>query len=209
MDKQGYSKIDTILIFSKNNKLIKTVEEIGNKLEIQVHPTITYTDIIAVPCFLIILDTDLILTLKKDEIESISEALSFENADELILIFTKPHKLISSSFNKKQVKIPEFMDKQFLEPTILNQYKRYKRADKKRKDYEKIISRRMFLLLEGMKGNFIRIKDWTREFNVSERTIYRDIEFLRGMGQLFEYDKLRNAYKLVYSEYKDVFDKIK
>jgi predicted DNA-binding transcriptional regulator YafY len=48
-------------------------------------------------------------------------------------------------------------------------------------------------------GTILRIYNLCSEFNVNEKTIKRDIELLRSMGEEIVYDRGRRGYKLLFS----------
>ena len=55
-------------------------------------------------------------------------------------------------------------------------------------------------------GRKLYLDKLAKEFNVSERTIYRDLQFLNGIGEIIEYSKENKCYELVFSFYDELFD---
>jgi len=202
----GYRKRDLVVIFAQDERYLKPVMSACDKMRVYVFPTADYIDLIALPCFMIFIESRLFFSLPDSHIENVVEALSYEENSDLKIIFIGDNEAISSRFCKSQYRKLSSLDEKNIELLVLEQHRKYLRIRKKEKSQEKIISRRILLLFEGLKGNPIRKHAMAKEFSVSERTILRDIEFLRGLGELFEYDTSSKAYWLTFSSFKDMFD---
>jgi len=199
-------KRDSVVIFTEDERCSEPVMSACEKLNLYSFPTDDYIDLIALPCFAIFIDSGLFFSLSSSNIEDVVEALSFEETSDLKIFFIGENEVIPLHFKKSQYRVLPSLDQKNVELLILEQHKKYLRLRRKEKNLEKIIARRMLLLFEGLKGRPIKKQTKAMEFSVSERTILRDIEFLRGIGELFEYDASSKTYRLTFSSFKDMYE---
>lgn len=193
-----YSHDNTILIWSDDDSVKFLFKKIAKSLRLNLYDIEIETDIYAVPYFFAFIDAK---KLRKETFTILKEVLIYENPKEFIIVL----------YNNLNTKIPSSIKKYFktiegeitdtkLRTLILNKHTAIKRHQQNKKSYDKIIFRTIYIIKKLMQKNTVlKIEDLCVEFNVSEKTIKRDIELLRSMGEDIEYSKLERGYYLKHS----------
>lgn len=193
-----YSHDNTILIWSDDDNVKLLFKKLAKSLRINFYDVEIETDIYAVPYFFALIDSK---KLRKETLTILKEVLIYENHKEFIIVIYNYSNLKIPSIIKKYFKIieGEITDTK-LRTLILNKQAAIKRHKENKKSYDKIIFRTIYIIKKLMQKNtLLKIEDLCAEFNVSEKTIKRDIELLRSMGEDIEYNKLERAYYLKHS----------
>ena len=193
-----YSHDNTILIWSDDDSVKFLFKKIAKSLHLNLCDVEIEPDIYAVPYFFALIDSK---KLRKETFTILKEILIYENPKEFIIVL----------YNYSNLKIPGSIKKYFkiiegeitdtkLRTLILNKQTAIKRHQQNKKSYDKIIFRTIYIIKKLMQKNTVlKIEDLCVEFNVSEKTIKRDIELLRSMGEDIEYSKLERGYYLKHS----------
>lgn len=193
-----YSHDNTILIWSDDDNIKLLFKKLAKSLRLNLFDVGIETDIYAVPYFFAVIDGN---KIKKETFLILKEVLIYENPKEfIILVYNNSNVKIPGSI-KKYFKLADAdLTEKYLRPLILNKHTAIKRHQKNKKSYDKIIFRTVYILRKLMQKNVIlKIEDLCMEFNVSEKTIKRDIELLRSMGEDIEYNKSERGYYLKHS----------
>ena len=193
--RQTFARDETILLLNKDKEITSIVEKIAQSLKLKIYYGEIVTDLYAIPSFFSVVDTDII---DAEYIEILNDLNRFENPKEFCL------------FLSKQIKIPREL-KRFavfaqhngkLEAQLRTEIVNRQSNIKKRKTDKKSLTRklsRLFSILRKLEpeGNYVRVSDLSKEFDVSEKTIMRDLQFLRDEGgEDIRYDPQKKAYYL-------------
>jgi transcriptional antiterminator len=149
-----------------------------------------------VPYFFVVVDGD---KMSKDILMNLKEIISDENHKELaILVIGETDLKIPAAIKKFIIQTEEGVSSDFLKSTILNKRYSINRRTKNDRSYDKKVFRIIYVFKKLMRPKeLVRVEDLCREFNVSEKTIKRDIALLRSMGEEIVFDKNRKGYSLV------------
>jgi hypothetical protein len=189
---------NTIIAWVKDRQLLATINKIVKELKVNFLLVQEEEDIFALPYFFAILDGEYI----NDKIlDDLIEVISNENPKEFaILLTSNTTRKIPSKFKKYFIKAPEEITPTWLKTLIINKKYAINRRKINRRSYDKTIFRTVYILKQLMQNNAVlKLNELCMEFNVSEKTIKRDIELLRVMGDSIEYDKVRGGYVLTFS----------
>ncbi len=198
----NFSSDSTIVVYKLETAIIDMMRSISNKLKITICCADCVTDLIAVPAFMNIVNP---LNLTESETEEIFQWFSFleeaEDPKSLCILFTsKPSFKIPKKVEKFIIKTPEVIDEEYLKLKILNKKAAATRHNKQRRDYD----RRIFRLLKITKvlnsEGILYVEDMCNEFNVSPKTVRRDIELWNALGVFIEYDRNKKGYILEYTD---------
>ncbi len=188
---------NSVLIWTEKNALMSLAEKVINKLGIQLKEAECATDLIAIPCFYIILDA---YKINKDSIELLHEMSKamYDNEQRILIIgkstYRMPKRLIK--FIERTDNIPSeseltnyIQQARVLNPVykrkIMNEKFNYKNFDHTKKR----IFRVWYIYNELLrKDGIVNAYHFSTIFDVSAKTIHRDIEILRDFGCTIEHD---------------------
>lgn len=193
--RKTYSKYETILLFTDDEKIITSTEKVANQLKLKVYIGECIIDLYAVPTFFQIIDPD---KLDKEFINDQKDLRYLENPKEFCMFLTKHIKLPREL---KRLSVYA-QDNGNLEAHLRTEIINRQYNIKKRKNDKKSLTRklsRLFSILRRIEpeGNYVRISDLAKEFAVSEKTILRDLQFLRDEGgEEIKYDPQKKGYYL-------------
>jgi len=190
---------DDVIIFTDDKEVISIAKKVIKELKLNLFIANRTTDLYAFGFFFGIVDPE---KLDTDYFENFKEIHDTENPKEFAIILTKvPSKKIPKSIKRYFIHpIEEGIDYQQLKLAILNKRRAIIRHQNSSKSYDKEL-KRLFAILHMLQpeGSFVKLDDLCREFNVSPKTIYRDINLINEFGEDIQYDKGRKGYSLGYS----------
>lgn len=193
--RKTFARDETILLFNNDKGISSIVEKIAKSLKLKVYYGECIIDLYAVPNFFSIIDTE---KIDAECIDTLKEFNTIGNPKEFCLFFSK------------QIKIPREL-KRFavfaqhngkLEAQLRTEIVNRQSNIKKRKTDKKSLTRklsRLFSILRKLEpeGNYVRVSDLSKEFDVSEKTIMRDLQFLRDEGgEDIRYDPQKKGFYL-------------
>lgn len=186
----------TILSWTKDKKVLSSLESIAKELNLNLYEAEVEQDLYGVPYFFVVVDGD---KMSKDILMNLKEIISDENHKELaILVIGETDLKIPAAIKKFIIQTEEGVSSDFLKSTILNKRYSINRRTKNDRSYDKKVFRIIYVFKKLMRPKeLVRVEDLCREFNVSEKTIKRDIALLRSMGEEIVFDKNRKGYSLV------------
>ena len=194
-----YSQNKTVLLWSNNKIVIKTVNSIIKSLKLNFYKAVVKEDLIGVPYFFAIIDATF---LDSNFFTSNKEFFTPEDPKMfgIILLNTnKSNKVKIPRELKKIVSTEEALEKDSLKTKILSKLHSVQKNNKNnRHSHDKKIFRLVFMLRELMNNRVLRMEKLCDEFSVSEKTIRRDFDLLISMGENIVYDKKKKGY---YSDY--------
>ena len=171
------SKSKTILMWTNNPLILKFTQEIAKELKLNIHHAKTETDILAIPCFLMMIETE---KLKEELLSDFNQIVKHMNPSECsIIVFGK--RLTNAPFYVKPLLTyaNKAITKEYLEKLI----KKAMISTKKIKQdmFKQRINRIMYLYKILDEGKVIETKDICFYFEISDRTLRRDVKVLRDV----------------------------
>ncbi len=197
VDERNIKRIENdVIILSDDKEIIILAERVTKELKLNLIFAEDTIDLYATGFFFGIIDPE---KLDKDYFENFKEIHENENPKEFSVLFTKqPVKKIPKSI-KRYFIFPDDsgIDYQQLKLFILNRRGAIIRHQNSSKPYDKKL-KRLFAILKMLQPehSFVRMNDLCREFNVSPKTIQRDITMMREFGEDIHYDKERKSFYL-------------
>lgn len=186
---------EDVLILCNDQAIIDTVKKVVKSLKLDLIKAEESHDLWIIGAFCVIVDPDLV---EKDFFKIYEEMLEIVNSKEFVFILTKPIK-ISRKFQKFFVLADSRRNfETLLRTTMLNRRSNIisRKTDKKRFSFK---LNRLFAILRHLQleGNYVKIPDLAKEFDVSEKTINRDLTYLREEClEDIRFDKDKKAYYL-------------
>lgn len=196
MDKKrvkGFSRKDTVVVFELPARTRKILEKACRGLGIQVEEARNITDIIAIPCMLIIANPG---KLTDDQLKRLYECfLELGDRDSQVIFTQAPRVPVPEGLIKSFPRMQAGWDKS-LKFILLKRRSAMTRREKEHRKYDRKIFRLMHIIraLRGAKTVYTR--DLCSEFRTSQRTIERDMELLQALGEGVDYDERKKAYVL-------------
>lgn len=186
---------DDVCILSNDKELIGIVEKVVDELNLNLYYAECTTDLYAFGAFYYIVDPAL---LESDFMENFRELYELTSPKEVAVMLTasskipreiKPYFIFADENGKVE---------QQLKMTMLNRRSNIISQKTNKRDYSKKLNR-LFAILRHLQpeGNYIRIPELAKEFGVSEKTIKRDLIYLKQEGgEEIVYDRKTKAYYL-------------
>ena len=171
------SNSNTILVWTKSKTIIRITSEIAEELKLNIYKVAVETDLIAVPCFLMIVDTE---KLKDDFLSDFNQiAKHMDSGVRSILVVGK--RLMTLPFYVKLLVTyaNRTITKDYL-LKIINTARDTKR-NVKQDMFKERIHRIIFLYKLLDEGKVIGTKEMCEFFEMSDRTLRRDIKILRDV----------------------------
>jgi len=185
----------TVLVYTDDNRIESETKLLSIQLNFELYYGCRETDLIAVPCDLAVVDPDKIGTLF---MEFFKEVYYLDNPKEYSILLTQNYKDIPRKLKKYFITpIDKKLDIKQLKLTILNRRNAIIKRVNNKRSYDKRIFR-LFIILRKLQpeNSYVTMDELCEEFNVSARTINRDIELLRHAGEDIVYDVEKKSYKL-------------
>jgi biotin operon repressor len=186
----------TILTWTKDKKILSLLKNITRELKLNLYKADKEEDLYGVPHFFSVVDGD---KIKKVLLMNFKEMIAYENKKESgILVIGEVQSNIPVSIKRFFIQTKEGITSDYLKATILNKKYAISRHTKNKRTYDKTVFRIVYVLKKLMHPKeLVRIEELCQAFNVSEKTIKRDIAMLRNMGEEIVFDKKRNGYTLI------------
>lgn len=166
---------NTVLVWTKNKTIIKYTSEIANEMKFELLKADCGSDLIAAPCFLMIIDAE---KLTDDFLSSFNKLAKCIDWNCSILVYGKKISNIPSHVNK----LISFYNKPFTKSFIKNKVLEGLKSKKvlKKDIFRKIIFR-LITLYKMLDKEIVIPKDACDIFEISDRTLRRDIKILRDV----------------------------
>jgi hypothetical protein len=195
-----YEYLESIATYTYND-VDSIIQELEKHYTVYIGEVIE--DLYAIPSFLQVVDPTRLSTHSEDEIETL--AYLNKETDSHIFFTDNPNPIAMKHFTRNQFTVIKDFNSKRIELEALNVKQKVQNLEKKRRDHEKLFARRMLIELKVLNGEKLYIEELAKEFNVSARTIYRDFQFLNGIGEIIEYSKEKKCYEMVFSFYGELF----
>jgi len=188
---------NSVLIWTDNKEMIEKTANVVNKLGLELKEAGCETDVIAIPCFYIILDA---AKLNKELIEYLTEMANVMSEHEQTIL------VVGSNMKRIKKPLSNFITKEAILPDDNNLEKYIKAAREKCPVFKrtemnetygyikfdhtkKRIFRVWYMYKELIKNlGYVNTKTYACIFDVSEKTIQRDIQLLKSFGINIRYD---------------------
>ena len=171
------SNSNTILLWTKNQSIIRLTSEIAIEFNLSIYNVEEETDLIAVPCFLMIIDTE---KLKDDFLSDFNQIAKYiDSGVRSILVVGK--RLMNLPFHVRLLVTyaNRTITKDYL-LKIINTARDTKR-NVKQDMFKERIHRIIFLYKLLDEGKLFATKEMGELFEMSDRTLRRDIKILRDV----------------------------
>jgi hypothetical protein len=188
---ETYSTTKTILVWTKNKELISFASEIAEELYLNIYLAKDDIDLIAVPCFLMLVDTE---KLRDDFLLGFNQfAKEMEPEKSSIIVFGKRLRNVPFSVRPLLKYANSVITKEYIFMLINKAMK--PRMNIKHEIFKQRIHRIIYMYKLLDEGKVIISKEFSEFFDVSDRTIRRDIKILREVcDQEIFFDKDRGYY---------------
>jgi len=198
----NFSSDNTIVAYRLETAITDMLRSTANKLKVTICWADCVSDLIAVPAFMNIINP---LDLTEEETDEIFQWFSFleEAGDQnsLCVLFTSvPPFKIPAKVEKYVLRTPEFIDDDYLKLKILNKRASATRHNGQRQSYDRKVFRLLKIVKILKSEGIMYVEDMCNEFNISPKTVRRDIEMWNALGEVIEYDRNKKGYVLAYSE---------
>lgn len=186
---------EDVLIFTDDEEIKRITEKVTKSLNLYLYEAEDTTDLYVFGAFCKIIDPE---KVESDYFENFKEIHELDNPKEFVVILTKPTKL---ERNIKKYFVVAQLNGSFenqLKTTLLNRRSNIISRKTDKKVYTKKLNR-LFAILRHLQqeGNYVRIPELAKEFDVSEKTIKRDLTYLREVGgEDIKYDIKKKGYYL-------------
>jgi len=187
---------NSVLIWTENSQLMKLTEKVVSYLNIQLKEADCATDLIAIPCFFLIIDASLINEEAKELLHEMSKIMH-ENEQNILIFgevklpkrlwkFVNEFDILPSQDELEKLIIKARESNPVYQRKIMNEKYDYKKFDHTKKR----IFRVWYIYNELKKNNgYVNAYDYATIFDVSDKTIHRDIATLREFGCVIEPDR--------------------
>ena len=195
---EGYSWDETVLVYTDDPRIIKLMKDLTKELKLKCYDTDIMTDVYAVPYFFGVLDPD---KLEEGYFKVFRELWDAVNPREFAIMLTKqPVEKIPGDLKRYFIIGDDPLEYLQVKLAVLNRHRALMRHRKSDRLYDKKLFRLFYILRKlSPEGNIVHLEDLCQEFNVTERTVKRDIELLRTYGEEIEYDPKKKGYCLQFS----------
>ena len=191
-----------IVAYRLDKVMTDMLRSIARKLKVTVYWADCVTDLIAIQAFMNIVNP---LNLSESETDEIFQWFSFleeaGDSNALCILFTSAPKFkIPNKVKKYILKTPAVIDDDYLKLKILNKRASAARHSNQQRSYDRKIFRVLRILKVLKTQKVLHIEDMCNDFNVTSKTVKRDIELLNALGEIIEYDRNKKGYVLAYSD---------
>jgi hypothetical protein len=185
----------TVFIWSKDKAKIELAKKITKDLNLDLFIANQEEDLYAVPFFFGLIDSEL---LTKEILKNINSIfLEMDKKNFAILIYPETELKLPARLKGYVLSAPDSLEYENLKLSILNKKQILDFNKRKNGNYETRIQRCfmiMRMLLEP--GAYVKIEDLCVYFRVSTKTIQRDFDLFKWVGENVVYDKVKKVYYL-------------
>ena len=200
-----FERLSTVLVLLQPGPLNDLVGLVVQEQKAKIWKVRHTTDLVAVGCLLAIVDPSLV---GKKEWEDLCGWYEEMDDPGMKVLLTSPPNHKAKLLAKNIIKTPKKIDKTFLKLLIVHQRSTIERRKKIFEKKERQIVRLMYALSKLDQGHSIRVGDIAKEFQVTRRTILRDMELFMMAGYPIEPTGRPGEYRFVenFKSYQCYFD---
>lgn len=190
-----HSRGDTVILFNLDKVTRHLVSQECRKQKTTPFETSIPTDLIAVPSFLMVVDFS---KIKKTVIHRVYEwMLEALCKDDCILFVKEPPVQPPAGLQSRIIPNPKILTGDYIKFLILKRRAAVLRKSKANRSYDKKLFRLLFIIRQLRSRKIVYTKDLREEFNVTSRTVERDIDLICELGEPIEYDASAKGYRLL------------
>ena len=188
---------DDVLILVDDKEVISKVKSLTDSLHLNLIVAEEEHDLLTIGAYCIILDPD---KVSPEYFTNFDDYYGLANPKEFAVILTKPTKLPKKITKFFVVAEDELEFEKQLRLTLLNRRSNIISRNTEPKKYTSRL-RRLFQILRHLEkeGNYVTTLGLAKDFDVSEKTIKRDLQFLIEEGEDIIYDPKKAGYYLANS----------
>lgn len=200
-----FERLSTVLVLLKAGSLADLVDSVIREQKVKIWKVRHTTDLVAVGCLLAIVDPALVGQKDWEDLCGWYEEM---DDPEMKVLLTSPPNHKAKLPTKNLIKTPKKIDRTFLKLLIVHQRSTIERRKKVFEKKERQIIRLMYALSKLDQGHSIRVRDIAKEFQVTKRTILRDMELFMMAGYPIEPTGRPGEYRFVvnFKSYQRYFD---
>lgn len=189
---RGYALEDTVIAFDLSLSLLEMLRTICQSLDVQIFETNCLTDLVAVPSFVGI--CDFTRAEPSDLLEHYGYFLEVADRDFMLLLTHPPPVPPPAGLHRNMIRTPPKFHEKFLESLIIRRRNAVQRRMKAMRHYDRKLARLFYILRTIERQEFVSSRVLCNRFNVSPRTVARDMDLLMSMGEPIAYDPRRKGY---------------
>jgi len=195
---EPYSIEDTIIVYGLDDWQTDKIRDIAQRIKARVLEADVWQDMLAYPAFYTVINP---ARIEPDVLETLLDVWADWEDDSAILFIHETDAVIPKRLQSKISVAPSvFADEQLLKLKLLNQKTRTERLRDNALKYDVKIFRILYILKKLKQVTYVSSASMAQEFSVTARTVQRDIDMLRRLGEIIEYDAKKRAYYLLDGE---------
>lgn len=185
----------TVFIWTKDKARIELANKITNDLKLDLCIAKQEEDLYAVPFFFGLIDNEL---LTKDILKNASSIFEeMEKKNFAIIIYPETNLKIPVKLKKNILSSPVVIDYRSLKLSILSKKQILDFKKSKNGDNTSRVQRCFWIMRRLLEpGGFLKIENVCAEFDVSAKTVQRDFDLFRLVGENVIYDRVNKKYHL-------------
>ena len=197
--KRFYSNENTIVTYNHDRKLNNMIQKTADDIKADNFMARDITDLIAVPAFMVIINPKSVAPNDMTELFQFLDLVAEANDTKTtgILFLSQPLFPLALKYKKFIIMSPNNIDREELRLVMLNRRSAARRRRNAAKQYDKKIFRLMKMILMLKSGDVLRVDRLVSEFNVSSKTIQRDLGMVETLGYFHGYDNKKKGYVAV------------
>lgn len=185
---------DPVMVYGLSQSALDVVSKACAACKVEVYETDCLTDMIAVPSLLIV--ADLTGVVAEDVERLLGVWLSLDDPTMRVVLLGDVSIEIPPGLRRKIRIAPEPLSLDVIKFLILRQREALKRHLHMVSRFDRRIFRLMHILRELNVRREVSSHALAAKFNVSQRTVQRDIELLQSLGECIDYDDTRKRFSV-------------
>jgi hypothetical protein len=175
-----YRKENTIAVLLKDKKFLKGLKSFCKNQNLLIFPIVNYTDIIAVPCFITIIEKSLLDDKYLNMLEEM--ALTIETNEWQLILIGNEKVNLTRTLMKKRIEMNSIISLEEMKKNIIKRMNSLIKEEKRRAKINNRVYRIVKLYIDvTTNGNLLDIEQYVALNLISKRTLRRDIRLLKDL----------------------------
>jgi len=176
----NYSNSNTIAVLVKDKKFLKGLKSVCKNQNLLIYQLEKSTDIIAVPCFITIIEKSLLNDTYLDLLEEM--ALTIETNEWQLILIGKEKVKLTRTLMKKRMEINSVISLEEIKKVITKRMNSLIKEEKHKAKINNRVYRVIKLYIDvNTNGNLLDIEQYVALNLISKRTLRRDIRLLKDL----------------------------
>jgi len=176
----NYSNSNTIAVLVKDKKFLKGLKSVCKNQNLLIYQLEKSTDIIAVPCFITIIEKSLLNDTYLDMLEEM--ALTIETNEWQLILIGKEKVKLTRTLMKKRMEINSVISLEEIKKVITKRMNSLIKEEKHKAKINNRVYRVIKLYIDvNTNGNLLDIEQYVALNLISKRTLRRDIRLLKDL----------------------------